>query len=72
MGLDPEQYHTLSKKKENEPMSRNEKQEPTNQAVEVEDLTVNQERAAEINGGSYRTNSGRITSVTADPSDPLG
>jgi hypothetical protein len=52
-------------------MNQQENQERANQAVEVEDLTVNQERAAEVNGGSYRTFSGRITSVTVNPSDPI-
>jgi hypothetical protein len=52
-------------------MSQNKKQEPTNQAVEVGDLTVHQEQAAEVHGGSYRTVSGRITAVAVDPSDPF-
>jgi hypothetical protein len=52
-------------------MNENEKQELTNQQWVIEDLAVNQTQAAALNGGSYRTISGKITSVSVDPSDPI-
>ena len=52
-------------------MKQGDNTKPNSQHPVIEELTVNQDQAAEVNGGSYRTISGRITAVPVDISDPI-